>query len=50
MQKLMWLKETFWKRFEQTGSIYDYGRYKGTQEVIAKRKAQQQIYNGELEH
>ena len=49
MQKLIWLKNACWKQFEQTGSSYAYGRYKGTQEVIAQRKANQQTYQGELE-
>ena len=38
MQKLEFLKEGFWKRFTQTGSIYDYGRYRGAQTLIKERQ------------
>ena len=39
-QKLTFLKEAFWQRFKQTGSIYEYGRYKGADQLLREHQAQ----------
>lgn len=46
-QKLTFLKESFWKRFEATGNIYDYGRYRGADQLLREHqtsKMSQQEY------
>lgn len=38
-QKLTFLRDAFWKTFEDTGSIYAYGRYKGADQLLKEHKA-----------
>ncbi len=38
-QKLTFLKQAFWTRFEATGNIYDYGRYKGADQLLKEHQA-----------
>lgn len=39
-QKLLFLRDAFWSQFEKTGSIYAYGRYKGTQQLLKEHQAE----------
>jgi len=39
-QKLKFLRDAFWQQFKETGSIYAYGRYKGTEQLIREHNAQ----------
>lgn len=41
-QKLTFLKDAFWTQFQQTGSIYAYGRYKGADQLLREHQAQKQ--------
>ena len=38
LKKLQFLEKGFWKRFTQTGSVRDYGRYRGAQELVKERQ------------
>lgn len=39
-QKLKFLRDSFWADFQKTGSIYAYGRYKGTEQLIKEMNNQ----------
>ncbi len=38
LEKLKFLADGFYKRFQYTGSIYDYGKYRGTKQLIKERE------------
>lgn len=38
LKKLEFLRDGFWTRFTQTGSIYDYGKYRGAQTLVRERQ------------
>ncbi len=40
LQKLTYLRDGFWQIFTKTGSIYDYGKYKGCQQLINEHMAE----------
>lgn len=37
--KLKFVRDAFWNRFEATGNIYDYGRYKGAEQLLNEHQA-----------
>lgn len=40
LQKLEFIRDGFWNRFTKTGSIYDYGRYRGAKTLVDERRAE----------
>lgn len=39
LEKLTFLRDGFWHVFTKTGSIYDYGKYRGAQQLINEHMA-----------
>lgn len=38
LEKLTFLRDGFWSLFTKTGSVYDYSKYKGCQQLIDEYK------------
>ena len=38
LAKLEFLRDGYWKLFTQTGSVFDYGKYRSARELVKNRK------------
>ena len=38
LKKLEFLRDGYWKLFAETGSIFDYGKYRSARELVKNRK------------
>lgn len=38
LEKLEFLRDGYWKLFTKTGSIFDYGKYRGARQLVNERK------------
>lgn len=38
LEKLEFVRDSFWTLFAKTGNIYNYGRYRGACELVKERK------------